>query len=252
MRPYQYKLAFLAALCGVATAASATDSRIVTRRYDPSTVITVPGRVGTQATIAFGDDERIENVAVGDSAMWQVTPNKRANLLFVKPTTARARTNMTVVTDQRTYLFDLVANAVSTPVYVLRFSYPAKPKPVEPVAVAAADTPPARQQPDPATLNFGWKKEGSAVLLPSRVFDDGRSVYLAWQADVPMPAILIRDFKGVEGPVNFNLQGDFIVVDGVPGQLVLRSGKEMATLTPEPRQPVRTAAAAPTSQASAR
>jgi type IV secretion system protein VirB9 len=252
MRPYQYKLAFLAAVCGVASAASAADSRIVTRRYDPSTIITVPGRLGTQATIAFGEDERIENVAVGDSAMWQVTPNKRANLLFVKPTGARARTNMTVVTDQRTYLFDLVANAVSTPVYVLRFSYPPKPKPIEPVAVAAAETAPVKQQPDPASLNFAWKKEGSPALLPNRVFDDGRSVYLGWQPDVPMPAILIRDFKGVEGPVNFNLQGDYVVVEGVPGQLVLRSGKEMATLTPEPHQPVRTAAATPSTQASAR
>jgi type IV secretion system protein VirB9 len=242
MRPYQSLLFVLAVTSGVATTASAADSRIVTRRYDPSTVVTLPGRVGTQATIGFGEDERIENVAVGDSAMWQVTPNKRANLLFVKPVTKRARTNMTVVTDQRTYLFDLVANGVSTPVYVLRFSYPEKPKPAAAVVAAADPTPAAPVRPDPATLNFGWKSEGSPLLVPARVFDDGKSVYLGWQADAAMPAILVRDSKGTEGPVNYSVQGDYVVVEGVPPQLVLRAGKDMATLTPQPPQAVRTAA----------
>ncbi len=56
-----------------------------------------------------------------------MTPNKRASLLFVKPMQPTARTNMTVVTDQRTYLFDLVASPGATPVYVLRFTYPPSP-----------------------------------------------------------------------------------------------------------------------------
>jgi type IV secretion system protein VirB9 len=251
MRPYQYSLAFLAAVVGLSGSAHAADSRIVTRRYDPSAVVMLTGRVGTQATIAFGDDERIENVAVGDSAMWQVTPNKRANLLFVKPTAPRARTNMTVVTDQRTYLFDLVANAVSAPVYVLRFSYPQKPKPLEPVAVAAVEPAPKPVQPDPAHTYYAWKSEGSQAVLPTSVFDDGKAVYLGWREDMAMPAILTRDVRGMEGPVNYSVQGDYVVVDGIPAQLVLRSGKEMATLTPQVRPPVVTAAAS-NSQASAR
>jgi hypothetical protein len=40
--------------------------------------------------------------------VWQITPNRRASLLFVKPLPGAHRTNMTVVTDKRTYLFDLV------------------------------------------------------------------------------------------------------------------------------------------------
>ena len=84
----------------------------------------VQGRLGYQSMIEFGQGEQIENVAVGDSAAWQVTPNKRANLLFLKPLMGKARTNMTVVTDQRTYLFDLsVASSGNTPLYNLRFTY---------------------------------------------------------------------------------------------------------------------------------
>src|SRR5205085_7069271 len=78
-------------------------------------------------TIRFSEDEHIENVAIGDSTKWQVTPNKRANLLFVKPLADRAVTNMTVVTDRRTYLFDLVASPTARdPLYVLSFKYPAE------------------------------------------------------------------------------------------------------------------------------
>ena len=38
------------------------------------------GKAGIQSTIEFADDERIENVAVGDSNAWQITPNRRASL----------------------------------------------------------------------------------------------------------------------------------------------------------------------------
>ena len=95
----------------------------------------VQGRLGYQSMIEFGEGEQIENVAVGDSAAWQVTPNKRANLLFLKPLIGKARTNMTVVTDQRTYLFDLsVASTGNTPLYNLRFTYGARPPQTQPHA----------------------------------------------------------------------------------------------------------------------
>ncbi|MGH6781007.1 MAG: TrbG/VirB9 family P-type conjugative transfer protein, partial [Sphingomonadaceae bacterium] len=63
---------------------------------------------GYHVTIEFGSDERIENVAVGDSGAWQVTANRRGDFLFVKPIQAGVTTNMTVVTDVRLYAFELV------------------------------------------------------------------------------------------------------------------------------------------------
>lgn len=228
----------LAILLGLAPAvATAADPRIETRFFDAAHVVLVTGRTGIQTTIEFADDEHIENVAVGDSAAWQVTPNKRASLLFVKPITSPARTNMTVVTDRRTYLFDLRAGAAALPLYVLRFSYP---KPIVPspsaaalLAAAALAPPPAPKPPTPADLDFGWTSAGARDLLPQRVFDDGRSTWLAWGKDVALPAILIREADGIEGPANFTTKGEYLVVDGIPAQLVLRQGKQMATLTPD-------------------
>ncbi|WP_419825554.1 TrbG/VirB9 family P-type conjugative transfer protein [Sphingomonas sp.] len=219
--------------------AARADPRIAVRPYQAAQVVVVHGRAGVESTIAFADDERIENVAVGNSAAWQVTPNKRANLLFVKPTGTRP-TNMTVVTDQRTYLFDLVA-ATAAPVYMLRFSYPPKPAVPAPrptpeevalaAAVAATAAPPASPPPDPAALNFAWNGKGDKALLPARVYDDGKSIFLSWDGDVALPAILVRDPSGQEGPVNYTVRGGVIVVDGVPPQLVLRAGKQVATLS---------------------
>ena len=113
-----------AALLAFTSPVWAEDARLVTHMYDSDEVVHIDGKLGVQATIGFGEGEHIENVAVGDSEKWQITPNKRANLLFVKPLAANARTNMTVVTDRHTYFFDLVASPRGKPVYMLRFAYP--------------------------------------------------------------------------------------------------------------------------------
>lgn len=226
-------LALLSSLA-LATPALATDGRLATRLYDPEAVVQIAGRAGVQATIAFAPDEHIENVAIGDAALWQVTPNKRANLLFVKPLAPKARTNLTVVTDRRSYFFDLVAAPAGRPVYLLRFTYPPEPKQdamaapamTEDEARLAAGVAPV----DPAKLNFAWRPKGKAALLPARIYDDGTATYLAWAPGKAVPAILIRDAKGTEGPVNYAVRGDMIVLDGVPAAIVLRSGKEAAKL----------------------
>ena len=226
------------ALLAASTATAAQDNRIVERFYDAGKVVRIDGKAKVQATIQFAEDERIENVAIGDSEAWQVTPNKRANLLFVKPLSPTAATNMTVVTDRRTYLFDLVASAGARPLYVLRFTYPDEPE--RELQMAGAQAPTAEEiaaatQPqavtDPADLNFAWNGSGDRKLLPARTYDDGSATFLAWPAGNPVPAILIKDEAGTEGPVNFTVRGDVIVVEGVPREIVLRSGKQAATLT---------------------
>lgn len=227
-----------ALLAATASPLLAKDARLATRLFNPDEVVRVEGKLGVQASIAFAEDERIENVAIGDSNSWQVTPNKRANLLFVKPLAVRAQTNMTVVTDRRTYFFDLVSGASAAPLYVLRFKYPDEPKPVQAAATPALTAEESQviaakgadQPVDPATLNFAWRSKGKATLLPARVYDDGMATYLQWSASTPIPAIQIRDEAGTEGPVNFAVRRDVIVIDGVPGLIVLRSGKDFATI----------------------
>ena len=228
---------------------AAQDNRLQTLVFNEEAVVRIDGKVLVQTTIKFGPDEAIENVAIGDSAAWQVQPNKAQTILFVKPLESSARTNMTVVTDKRTYLFDLVASPRNAPLYVLQFRYPELEKAAEEARLAAiaeaeAEAVRAAANPgaaaasgeryaaaDPATLNFEWASAGNAELLPSRTYDDGDAVFLTWPAGVPIPAILITNADGDEGPVNFTVRGEIVVVDGVPAQIILRSGRETATLT---------------------
>jgi type IV secretion system protein VirB9 len=254
---------FAAALLAATTLslpARAEDPRLVERPYNADDVVRIEGRAKVQATIRFGEDEHIENVAIGDSTAWQVTPNKRANLLFLKPLADRAVTNMTVVTDKRTYLFDLVASPTNrNALYVLSFSYPDEPVEETGLAEADGDRLPAGPSAeelvaatdpyaviDPAALNFAWETKGARALLPVQLYDDGTATFMSWPAGTPLPAILVKDHEGKEGPVNFAVRGEIIVVDGVPRELVLRSGEERATLTNRgPARPARQPAPAP-------
>jgi type IV secretion system protein VirB9 len=238
MRLRETFLAVLALAAVAGSAHGAEDARLISVVYDPKVVVTLTGRAGMQATVAFADNERIENVAIGDSNSWQVTPNKRANLLFVKPLSERARTNMTVVTDRHMYVFDLVASATAAPFYVLSFTYPNEPKATTQVAgslttdeaLAMAAPPKDVAAPDPARLNFAWRSDGDRRLLPSRIYDDGEATYMSWPTRSSIPAVLTRNERGEEGAVNYAVRGDVLVLDTVPKLIVLRSGRDMATL----------------------
>ncbi|MEO0591381.1 MAG: TrbG/VirB9 family P-type conjugative transfer protein [Pseudomonadota bacterium] len=223
----------------------APDARIQTLVYDDASVFTIRGRVKVQTTVKFAEDERIENVAIGDSKAWQVQPNKAQSILFVKPLAPSAETNLTVVTSKRTYLFDLIASNKNSPLYVLQFRHPELERAKEEARLAALEAAKiekanatelqAANDPyavaDPATLNFEWAGAGKNELLPARAYDDGEALFLTWPAGTAIPAILKTNEDGDEGPVNFTVRGDTLVLDEVPTQIILRSGGETATLT---------------------
>lgn len=230
---------FFALLGGPSLAAESprpglTDPHIQTAFWNPDQVVRLKGRFGIQTMIEFGDAERIENVAIGDALGWQVTPNKRANKLFVKPVNPRAVTNMTVVTDRRTYSFALSVGAARevTP-WTLRFRYP------EPVVVVAVAAPVAAVA--PAVLNHDYTAVGVRDLLPTEVYDDGRQTWFGWPANVATPAIFAVAADGHEELINYVVRDGMTVVQQTAGRFVIRSGKAVATVTSTPGSgPVRT------------
>ncbi len=214
-----------AALALGASPAHASDAHIQTVFYQPDTVIDLKGAVGWQIMIEFGPDERIENVSIGDSTAWQVAPNKRARMLFLKPLNARASTNMAVITTVRHYAFNLsVAPRRATTPWIVRFDYP----PVPVVVVPEAPPPP------PVNLDFGYQLAGDAGLMPSRVWDDGRQTYFEFGEDVAMPAIFAGGPKTDESLVNVTVRGRIAVVQQRAARFTLRAGKRVATVTKQP------------------
>jgi type IV secretion system protein VirB9 len=240
MSPFRLPLAALAALMSTVTPALA-DSHVRIQAYDRDTVVVAPCAADRELMIEFAPGEHIENVAVGDASHWQVTPNRRAELLFVKALYTTGRSNMTVVTDRRRYLFDLVATPVTAraPVYDLRFAYKDEPPVTATVTVTeppapAPPGPAAAAQPDPSVAprprNVRYSFTGSAKIVPRRIYDDGQSTYFHWAATDAPPAITAIDANGRQEMVNPSVRGDNIVIDLVARSFILKSGGQMARL----------------------
>jgi len=200
---------------------SPTDLRVRKIPYEPDIITPVSARPDFETMISFAPGERIENVAVGDSTSWQVVPNKRSDLLFVKPVSVDAHTNMAVVTDQRTYLFELRSDDGAGPMmYILRFTYPEK----------QAEKQTATAVPFVTTA---WQASGALALRPVRAYDDGHSVFLYWPKGNALPAVLAIGDKGAEEPLGFTARDDYLITEGVPAKILVRVGSSEAVLIPK-------------------
>ena len=195
------------------------DPRIQTIAYDANQVVQLQVASGYQLAIEFAPDERIENVAVGDSGAWQVTPNKRGDHLFIKALQQGASTNLTVVTDARSYVFELTPMFGPLPdmAYTVRFTYPA---PAVATAAAVAVPQPGR-----------YKLGGTRALRPSQIDDDGVHTYIVFPADKPLPAIFAIDAKGQEMLVDGAMRDGTYVIDDVKPKLLFRLDSDVATAT---------------------
>ena len=132
---------------GGAPMAGPGDPRIKEFYYDRDKVVSIEGQLGYEMMIEFNPDERIENVSIGDALAWQVSPNKKATLLFLKPMAASRPTSMTVVTSERVYSFVLSAQEkidAAKQLLRLRFLYLPDPEPAPQAAPPPAA--PARPQ----------------------------------------------------------------------------------------------------------
>lgn len=218
MTAWLLAMAALAQEPALAQESAAADPRIQSVAYNADQIVLLQGAPGYQITVEFGPDEQIENVAVGDSAAWQVTPNRRGDYLFVKPVQPGISTNMTVVTTVRTYLFELAPLYGPSPQmpYTLRFSYPGSE------AESIADEAPSN------AVRGSYRLSGARALRPSRIADDGRHTYIEWPRDRTLPAVYALDSEGRESLVNGAMRDDLFVIDAVASKLVFRIDRHVA------------------------
>lgn len=206
------------------------DPRIKEFMYDPNAIVGIRGQLGYELTIEFGADERIENVSIGDSLSWQVTPNRKATLLFLKPMSKSNPTSMTVVTTERIYSFLLTAieskNANDPDTLLrLRFLYPAPP----PSTLALAPPPPPPPPPPkPEDFNFDYELKGQKNIHPVRVFDDGTVTYFQFDSRNAAPAVFVIGADGKEEMANTRISGDYTIADFTAETFILRYGKTQA------------------------
>ena len=224
----------------------ALDPRVRVVDYSPMNVIKLLTFFGVSTHIQFADDEAIKDVAVGDDLAWKVIA--RANHLFLKPQAANADTNVTVVTNKRTYQFALVVQ--SRPVkdstawldpnliYSLSFNYPddeaakrAATDKKEAIKTALKDVKTKLTDASKEGQNFDYWVAGSDEISPTSARDDGRFVFLTFSNNRDMPAVYSADRNGKEALINTNvIDGNTIVVQRLVEKLILRKGEAVVSV----------------------
>jgi type IV secretion system protein VirB9 len=100
------------------------DSRMKVLMYNEGDIYTITVKYGFQTHLVFGQGEEIEMISVGDRSMWQIVP--MGNRMFIRAMVEDVTTNMTVITSQRSYQFDLksIGEKGEGNIYVAKFIYP--------------------------------------------------------------------------------------------------------------------------------
>lgn len=201
--------------------------RIVT--YQPDEVYTFTGHYRYQSSIEFSADEEIKTISMGDSTAWMLNPS--GNRLFLKPLEQDATTNMTLITNKHTYLFELHAREtddINDPnmIFIMRFFYPDEAG--QGVSHYLDAVPQPDLEKDAAKYNFQYTISGGDEFAPLRIFDDGEFTYFQFKnKNAEVPAFFVVDSKGNESMINYRTRGDYIVIERVAARFTLRHGAEI-------------------------
>ncbi len=241
-------------LASAAQPINKSDPRLREVVYDANAVVTVPVKRGMVTLVEFDPGEVIAEVAVGQGgdcskpdAAWCVAAQPGGRHLYVKAkSAANAPNNLAVVTDRRSHALRFVVlpdGDRQPPVYRLAIRSPkpaaAPPSLAERELAALANLPPIPPQPTaqqlvaerlaakPEVLNTQYtlaEGAGSADIVPTMVYDDGRFTYLRFPGNREVPAVFHVLGDGSETLVNARMEDDALVVDRVSRRLMLRAG----------------------------
>lgn len=178
--------------------------------------------------------------ALGDSIQW-IVDTDGANHVFVKPTKPGLVNTMHLTTNRREYDMTLVSSPMGGLFYqIVRFNYPtslmakvrARADANEESNAgdrerAMSDSGPIGVSPD--KLNFDYTVSGSAPFKPETVFDDGKSVWMRLPPNAPFAVPIVKDHGDNVSP-NFIRRGQYIVVQEMADEIVLRAADDKVTI----------------------
>ena len=212
--------------------ANASDTRIVIVPYDADAVVSLSLKRGFVTQIVLDKSEEIMDAAVGDSLNWITVAQKGEYRVYLKPKGMATHSNLFVVTNKRSYSFDLNVIPDSPrskddlPEYKVSFRYTEDPQASDPAHAKAHSKP----EPGAVTLNRHYSMQAaknSESITPNAAYDDGRFTYLRIPNNREIPAVFARADDGVETLINFHIDGDLIVLHRISKRFVLRLGKEV-------------------------
>jgi type IV secretion system protein VirB9 len=208
---------------GNAPAAVPGDPRIRVAPYAADEVYHLKGYAGYQIDLEFEPGESFVGLGAGD--LESLAFAAQDNHLFLKPRATGADTNLTVLTNRRTYHFEYSAGERrpdpqgTDVIYALRFLYAPAP---ERAADDAERRLAAAAQSRWHNLAYGYR--GSPALKPEAAWDDGVQTRLRFSARQELPAVFVRNDDGSESLLNFSIEAGELIVHRVSRTFILRRG----------------------------
>lgn len=209
------------------------DGRIRTEVYSESRVYPIYAKVGTSILVQLEADEAIKGessaVGIGHGEAWKI--GIRGNNIIFKPRAEQPVTNMIVVSNKRTYAFDLkMANAKHPATYILRFDYPDSRQQRQAALKAKQDRAFAALRDTGAMhgdmrQNSEYYGKGNKTLAPTAMWDNGRFTYLQFNNGRDMPSAYRIEQDGSETLLNAHIENDTLVIHEVNEKLMLRLGR---------------------------
>lgn len=234
------------------------DKRMKILMYDESDVYTIVTKYGYQTNLVFAPDEEIQTISMGERSLWQIIP--AGNRLFIRPMDENVVTNMTILTNKRSYQFDLKSlgeDAEGSPIYVAKFMYPEDlrrqkksqpaqmpapampaPAPVASSNMEKAFVPVTHEPPVTVRNNYNYTYSGADTLAPTQVYDDGKSTHIKYRAlPEPAPKAWVVGPDGAQRPVIYYTKNGEMVIDEIFGTLVLKHAGGTITIYNEVLNP---------------
>lgn len=231
--------AAMAALGAAVSFSALADNRIRTETYSKERVYPIYSQVGKAVLIQLEDDEQLKGessaLGMGDSEAWTV--GVRGNNIIFKPKAEKPVTNMIVVSNKRTYAFDLkIAGGKYEPTYIMRFRYPdtarkqqqaERDKQNKALQILFGSSTLRLPESGNNTLYYG---QGDKKLAPTAMWDNGRFTYLRFNNGRDMPSAYRVEQDGTETLLNTHIEDDTVVIHEVNEKIILRLGRSVLLL----------------------
>lgn len=235
------------------------DTRLVEYQYDADNTYLILTKPRSVTHLDFGESFTV--MATGDSANFEITQTNDRRHIFIKPKAENIETSLTVVSPRGPYQM-IVRSTGEGGKWYQRVSWQ---KPVtlmtdvtsEVVAVPANQTAPAAMttgaligqrssqlaaasaglpppstadgvpQVNPKELRMDYQIQGEAPFKPVSVFDNGRLTWVRMPMGLQeLPVVFAVDPSGDFQLVNYVAQDDYLLVQRVMDQFVLKISKQ--------------------------
>lgn len=215
---------------------SGSEGRFKSFLYHKNGVYYYEGFYEMPSFIEFATNEKIATIYMPKRDAWAIKP--KDNRLFLMPVGEEADTTMIIMTNLRTYFFELHAKVAKgafdrNVAFFTKFNYPDGSENksssengndgsiIQYTFIRGPDLS------KPENFNFNYTVSGDYIITPIKVFDDGQFTYFEFkEKNGVIPAIFSVDNEGNESVINFRLIDKYIAVEGVNSVYTLRHGND--------------------------